>query len=125
MEPPPAATKAAATAPTKPAATKTAAAAPTKPAAKPATAPAAKPAAARASTRPGFAVQVAAFDEAAPARALAAKLRGQGFDARVDTDGPWQKVRVGFFATRAAAAAQAKRLDAQGVKGFVTGVGGR
>ena len=70
-------------------------------------------------------MQVAAFDELAPARALAAKLRGQGFDARVEADGPWQKVRVGFHATRGEASALAKRLKAKGVEGFVTGVGGR
>lgn len=87
-------------------------------------APAARPAP-RPSSRPGFAVQVAAFDELAPARALAAKLRDQGFDARVEADGPWQKVRVGFHATRAEASALAKRLKAKGVEGFVTGVGGR
>jgi len=86
--------------------------------------PAARPAS-RPSSRPGFAVQVAAFDELAPARALAAKLRDQGFDARVEADGPWQKVRVGFHATRAEASALAKRLKAKGVEGFVTGVGGR
>jgi len=87
-------------------------------------APAARPAP-RPSSRPGFAVQVAAFDELAPARALAAKLRDQGFDARVEADGPWQKVRVGFHATRGEASALAKRLKAKGVEGFVTGVGGR
>jgi cell division protein FtsN len=70
-------------------------------------------------------VQVAAFDDAAPARALATKLRGQGFEARVDADGPWHRVRVGFYATRGEAAALAKRLKEQGVEGFVTGVGGR
>ena len=70
-------------------------------------------------------MQVAAFDDIAPARALATKLRGQGFDARVDDDAPWHRVRVGFYATRAEASALAKRLKEKGVEGFVTGVGGR
>ena len=76
-------------------------------------------------SRPGFAVQVAAFGDVAQARALVATLREQGVDARVDRDGTWHKVRAGHFATRAEASAHAKRLEAKGVKGFVTGVGGR
>ncbi|HEU4628480.1 MAG TPA: SPOR domain-containing protein [Gemmatimonadaceae bacterium] len=74
---------------------------------------------------PGFSVQVAAFDRTEPARALAEKLRKEGWDARVDTDAKWQRVRVGYFATRAEAAELARRLMAKGVNGFVTGVGGR
>jgi cell division septation protein DedD len=86
-------------------------------------APAAAP---RATPRaPGFSVQVAAFDRAEPARALAEKLRKDGWDARVDTDAQWQRVRVGYVATRAEATELAKRLMEKGVNGFVTGVGGR
>ena len=94
---------------------------------RPAPGPAAPAAAAAAGrpSRPGFAVQVAAFGDVAQARALVATLREQGVDARVDRDGTWHKVRAGHFATRAEASAHAKRLEAKGVKGFVTGVGGR
>jgi cell division septation protein DedD len=92
---------------------------------KPAPAKPAAPAPAARPSRPGFAVQVAAFGDVAQARALVATLREQGVDARVDRDGTWHKVRAGHFATRAEASAHAKRLEAKGVRGFVTGVGGR
>ena len=75
--------------------------------------------------RVGFSVQLAAFPTAESARDLVAKLRGDGISARVDHEGAWHKVRAGQFATRAEAAAHAKRLEAKGVKGYVTGVGGR
>lgn len=81
--------------------------------------------AARSTTAPGFSVQVAAFDRAQPATAVVAELKADGWDARVDRDGAWHRVRVGRWATRAEAAAAVKRLATQGVTGFVTGVGGR
>ena len=93
--------------------------------AKPTSAEPATPAPAARPSRPGFAVQVAAFSDVAQARALVATLREQGVDARVDRDGSWHKVRAGHFASRAEASAHAKRLEAKGVKGFVTGVAGR
>jgi cell division protein FtsN len=68
-------------------------------------------------------VQVAAFDRAAPADDLARKLRADGFDARVDADEKWHRVRIGHYPTRAAAAAEARTLKARGVTGFVTGSG--
>jgi cell division septation protein DedD len=89
-------------------------------------APEPSPTAPRATPRaPGFSVQVAAFDRTAPARDLAETLRRDGWDARVDADAQWQRVRVGYFATRAEATELARRLMAKGVNGFVTGVGGR
>ena len=89
------------------------------------TRPAAPPTGRTFPSRASFAVQVAAFGDGAQARALVASLREQGVEARVDRDGTWHKVRTGYFATRAEAAAHAKRLEAKGVKGFVTGLGGR
>ncbi len=87
----------------------------------PAPAPAPRPATA---TTGAWSVQVAAFDRAAPARELAEKLRKDGFDARVDADDTWHRVRIGHYQTRAAAADEARALKARGITGFVTGVGG-
>ena len=99
---------------------------PPRPPAASAAAPASTRAAARSTPRaPGFSVQVAAFDRTEPARDLAEKLRKEGWDARIDADAEWQRVRVGYFATRAEATALAKQLMETGVNGFVTGVGGR
>ena len=99
---------------------------PPRPPAASAAAPASPRAAARSTPRaPGFSVQVAAFDRTEPARDLAEKLRKEGWDARIDADAEWQRVRVGYFATRAEATALAKQLMETGVNGFVTGVGGR
>ncbi len=71
-----------------------------------------------------WSVQVAAFDRAAPAEELAEKLRKDGFDARVDADETWHRVRIGRYETRAAAADEARALKTRGITGFVTGVGG-
>ena len=70
----------------------------------------------------GWSVQVAAFDREEPARELAEQLRRDGIDARVDADEQWHRVRIGHYATREQAAAQARALKARGVTGFVTGV---
>ncbi len=85
--------------------------------------PTAAPRAATAATG-AWSVQVAAFDRAAPAEELAGKLRKDGFDARVDADDTWHRVRIGRYETRAAAADEARALKARGITGFVTGIGG-
>jgi hypothetical protein len=59
-----------------------------------------------------FTVQVAAYDQKAPAERLATMLRGQGLEARVvGTVKPF-RVRVGRYATRADAEAASHRIDA-------------
>lgn len=95
------------------------------PTAAPAPAPTVAPTRAPAPPPPahaGWSVQVAAFDREEPARELAEQLRRDGFDARVDADEQWHRVRIGRYATREQAAAQARALKARGVTGFVTGV---
>ncbi|HEX5832118.1 MAG TPA: SPOR domain-containing protein [Gemmatimonadaceae bacterium] len=72
-----------------------------------------------------FTVQVAAFDDAASAERYRAQLAGRGITASVSTNGKWHRVRVGRFATRAEALRRARALEAQGVNGFVAGVGGQ
>ncbi|HET7459310.1 MAG TPA: SPOR domain-containing protein [Gemmatimonadaceae bacterium] len=73
----------------------------------------------RAATRVVFSVQLAAFDAAAPAEALAARLRGRGLDARVSGTAAPFRVRVGHYATSGAAAREAAALKARGQPAFV------
>jgi cell division protein FtsN len=122
----------AATAATKrPKASAPAAAASPPPAAPPAT-PSAAPSAARpaapspapaAGTRnlaPGFTVQVAAYPARVAAESLAAHLRERGYQSRVfGTAAPF-RVRVGRYATEAAADSAERVLKAKGMEGFVT-----
>lgn len=74
----------------------------------PATRPPADPPSPRAGERApaadAWSVQVAAFSTEAEARALVAKLRERGYDARVDGTAAPFRVRFGRFATRAQAA---------------------
>ncbi len=66
-----------------------------------------------------YAVQVAAFGAKSPATLLAAKLRGRGYSAYVDGSAAPYRVRIGHFATHAAAAAELARLKAKQIDGFV------
>ena len=76
-------------------------------------------AAARASTTGGYAVQVAAFRSRTEAEALANKLRTRGYSAHVDgVDAPF-RVRIGHYATRAAAVAELRQLKAKKMDGFI------
>ncbi|HEX3160045.1 MAG TPA: SPOR domain-containing protein [Gemmatimonadaceae bacterium] len=107
---------------------KAAAATPAAPAAAPGAAPASPavtPAPAAPAAQAAFTVQVAAFEDAASARTYVAQLGKSGVSAYVVNVGPWHRVRVGRFVTRAEAEAAAKRLEGQGVKGFVVGVAAR
>jgi cell division protein FtsN len=66
-----------------------------------------------------FTVQVAAYDERGAADALAGKLIGRGYPARVwGTAAPY-RVRIGRYDTRVAAAAEAEALKAKQISGFV------
>ena len=63
-------------------------------------------------TAGAFTVQLAAYDQRAPADRLATTLRGQGLEARVvGTKKPF-RVRVGRYATRADADEASHRIDA-------------
>lgn len=67
-----------------------------------------------------YSVQVAAYRTRPAADSLAAKLRTRGYLAHVDgTSAPF-RVRVGHYFTQAAAAAELHRLEAKGIKGFVS-----
>lgn len=73
---------------------------------------------------PTFSVQVAAYNERGQADAAVARLRARGVEARIEGQGPRGesapfRVRVGRFATRAAAEAERRTLAARGTTGFV------
>ena len=72
-----------------------------------------------AATGPQFSVQVAAYNTRRDATALATRLKGRGFDARVVGDkAPW-RVRIGRYATRADAVAALARIRASQLNGMV------
>lgn len=68
-----------------------------------------------------FTVQVAAYDTKQAAEQLVAKLSGRGISARVveSKTAPF-RVRIGHYASDAAAAAAARDLKEKGIVGFVT-----
>lgn len=67
-----------------------------------------------------WSIQIGAFNVRNPANALAARLRARGHDARVDGTAVPFRVRIGRYATRAAAATALRGLEAKGMEGFVT-----
>ena len=72
-----------------------------------------------------WSVQVAAYGgDRDAADALVRRLKKRGFDARVTADKPW-RVRVGHYATRAAAADVAKKLSSKASKALVVEAEGR
>jgi len=71
------------------------------------------------SSKDRFTIQVGAFPSKDGADALAAKLRKRGYEVRV-VAGKLNRVQIGSYPTRATASAEAKRLDAKGISGFVT-----
>lgn len=72
-----------------------------------------------------WSVQVAAFGNRTQASALADRLRGRGYRARVDgTTAPY-RVRIGQYPGRAAAAAALQEIKARGMEGFVVQVDAR
>jgi cell division septation protein DedD len=66
-----------------------------------------------------YAIQVAAFGAKSPATLLATKLRGRGYNAYVDGSAAPYRVRVGHYATHAAAAAELAKMKARQIDGFV------
>jgi cell division septation protein DedD len=67
-------------------------------------------------------VQVAAFGNRTQANALADRLRGRGYQARVDGTAAPYRVRIGRYPGRAAAAAALQEIKARGMDGFVVQV---
>jgi cell division septation protein DedD len=66
-----------------------------------------------------YTVQVAAYDTRGAAEALASKLRERGYESRVwGTAAPF-RVRIGHYATRAAAERELSALQAKQMSGFV------
>jgi cell division protein FtsN len=67
----------------------------------------------------GYSVQVAAYNVKSQAQAMAAKLKKQGYDARVSgTSAPF-RVRIGHYPTQAQASAVMRSLKAKQIEGFV------
>lgn len=72
-----------------------------------------------------WSVQVAAFGNRTQASALADRLRGRGYQARVDGTAAPYRVRIGQYPGRAAAAAALQEIKARGMEGFVVQVDAR
>lgn len=71
-------------------------------------------------SRPGaWSVQVAAFKTKAEADKLASGLTQRGYQARVDADGAWFRVRIGRYATSKEAEEALTRIKAKQMTGFV------
>ena len=84
--------------------------------------PAAAKPAAKASTSSrssSYSVQVAAYNRRAQADKLATTLKARGYQARVDEDGAWFRVRIGRYATAKEAEDALKKIKAKGMDGFV------
>jgi len=84
----------------------------------------AKPAArAASSSRSGsYSVQVAAYPRRAQADKLVSSLTKRGFQARVDEDGKWFRVRIGRYATSREAEDALRKIKAKHMDGFVARV---
>ena len=67
-----------------------------------------------------FTIQLAAFNTRPEAERLIAKLKKSGVDARVSGTAKPFRVRLDFYPTRDAAAAEVASLKARGIIGFVT-----
>jgi cell division protein FtsN len=92
----------------------------------------AKPATAKSATsastvsRPGtWSVQVAAYKRQAEADKLVSSLSQRGYQARVDADGTWFRVRIGRYATARDAEEALRRIKAKQMTGIVVRVPGR
>jgi cell division septation protein DedD len=71
-----------------------------------------------AATKGKWSVQVAAYSSRTEAQALVKRLVARGVEARVTPTKPW-RVRVGHYATRAAAAEEARKLSTKRSKALV------
>ena len=71
-----------------------------------------------------YTLQVAAYGSREDAEALAKRLKAKGLDVRVAGTARMFRVRIGHYATQAAAAAAARELKAKKISAFVTEIGG-
>ncbi len=78
---------------------------------------------ARAAARGKYTLQIAAYESKADAAALAKKLVARGVDARVVVGAKLSRVRVGRYATRAAAVSAQTDLKAKSITALVTTTG--
>ena len=86
-------------------------------------APAKSAARAAITSRPGaYSVQVAAYPRRAQADKLVSSLTKRGFQARVDEDGKWFRVRIGRYATSREAEDALRKIKAKHMDGFVARV---
>jgi septal ring-binding cell division protein DamX len=66
-----------------------------------------------------YSVQIAAFGTKPPATLLVAKLKGRGYNAYIFGASAPYRVRIGHYATHAAAAEELTKLKAKQIDGFV------
>ena len=66
-----------------------------------------------------WSVQVAAYKGQAEADKLVSSLTQRGYQARVDADGTWFRVRIGRYATARDAEEALKRIKAKQMTGIV------
>jgi cell division protein FtsN len=67
----------------------------------------------------GYSVQIAAYNVKSQAQAMMAKLKGNGYQARVSGVSAPFRVRIGHYATQAQATAVMRSLKAKKIDGFV------
>ena len=67
----------------------------------------------------GWSVQVAAYNAKSQADAMVARLKRNGYEARVDGDAAPFRVRIGRYASQAQASAVQRSLKAKQIDGFV------
>lgn len=77
-----------------------------------------------ASTKGKWSVQLAAYGDRDDALKLVKKLKARGYDARVTVEKPW-RVRIGHYATRAAAAEIADKFSSKKSKALIVEAEGR
>jgi cell division protein FtsN len=66
-----------------------------------------------------YSVQIAAYNVKSQAQAMAAKLKKNGYEARVSGTAAPFRVRIGHYATQAQATAVMRSLKAKQINGFV------
>jgi cell division protein FtsN len=67
----------------------------------------------------GYSVQVAAYKQKSEADKLTSSLVKRGYQARIDVDATWFRVRIGRYATSKEAEDALKRIKAKQMDGFV------
>ena len=75
--------------------------------------------AATSSSGQAWSVQVAAYNVISQADAMVARLKTNGYEARVDGTAAPYRVRIGRYATQGQASAVQRSLKAKKIEGFV------